>query len=223
LTATLEHMLSDHTRPRSAGPLPWFSIAEKLAGAESHAGRVVGTPAANVLRVGREAYRELLAGARLVAGDSRARRLLLDYLRSTETREHVSPRQALGDLLRLGALRRAKAGRFDATPPYDVSVRVDEAQRRVVLRSSVSESGQSGPPPELLAALLREQGWEFVWDHSAVGGDLSYPLARSHVLRLEVPPEGASLPTLNWLARYRPDDVVAALEPVLSRSDASST
>ncbi|MDQ2984958.1 MAG: hypothetical protein M3R70_13710 [Actinomycetota bacterium] len=218
LTGTLETMLSDHVSPRERRATPLRGVVERVAGAESHVERTVLAPLAGVLRVGRDGYGEMLAGLRLVATDPGARRLLFDYARSTETRNHVSPRQALSDLLALGVLRRTKAGKFNGAPPFEVSAEVDTERQRLVIRSHASAPlGEEGLSPARLADLLEERGWEFLWDHSDVGTPVAYPVVRSHSVELPQGRGPTALPVLNWLARYRPRDVAAALALFLPR------
>jgi hypothetical protein len=224
LTAALGRVLVEHGRPRRRrGVLDrpgMFPAVEHVASAASDVERVMVAPLANVLRVGRAGYGEMLAGIRLVAIDSDARRLLIDYLRSTETRAYVSPREALADLLLIGSLRRAQAGKLDGAEPFRVATELDEGRRRLVLRSHrVGDGSADGvtATPEKLAELLQSSAWDFMLDHSSVGDQIACRLAGSRTLQLPVPAGPRPLKTLNWLARYRPGDVAAALEPIIRR------
>jgi hypothetical protein len=214
LTALLGGILREHGRPRRKRRLSLLPVAQVLSNGEAAFERTVVEPAVNVVSSGGSGLREVLAGLRLATVDPGARRLLVDYLRSTETREHVSPREALANLLYLGSAHRAKAGHES----YDVSVSLDESSRKLLLRShgprSTSSDGTSVSATQL-ADLLEEKGWEFLWDHSEVGIEISYPLALRRSIRLVLPPSPARLPILDWLARSKPEHVVAALEPLL--------
>jgi hypothetical protein len=223
LTSVLEQILLEHAPRRLVRRheqrSPVFPAVERVAGVSSDLERVVIAPVAYLLRVGRAAYPELLAGLRLVASDGPSRRLLVDYLRSTETRAYVSPREALADLLVVGALRRAREGRLDGDDPFRVATEVDVDRRRLVVRTSPSDrgtgaDGAAASPPQL-RDLLRASAWDFVLDHSDVGTAIDVPVAGSRSLRLSLPGGPKPLRTLNWLARYRPDDVAAVLAPLL--------
>jgi len=221
LTDTVEQMMGEHARPgrRGGGAAPLRPLAETAAAAEGWAERVVAAPVARFLAIGSEGYRELLGGFRLFAGNRRARRLILDYLLSTETRNHVAPRKALWDLMALGALQRAAAGRFDGSAPFEVSVDVDRDRQRFVIRSHAESASDAPDVPTVdeLAALLEQHGWEFYVDHSEIGPSLAYPLIRSQSVEVQLRAGPSSLPVLSWLARYRPRHVAGALSPVLRR------
>jgi hypothetical protein len=219
LTETVEEMLSALARPaRGRGPARFRPLVETAAAAEGWAERVLANPVASFMRVRHEATRELLGGMRLFVSNSRARRLIVDYLLSTETRNHVAPRKALWDLMALGALQRAAAGRFDGPSPFEVSVEIDQARRRFVIRShSKRNSDGATLPVDELAALLEQPGWEFFVDHSEVGPSLAYPLVGSRSVEIPLRAGPSSLPVLSWLARSRPRHVAAALSPVFRR------
>lgn len=204
LTATLERIVETHAPRREARGRD-LRLAGRVTSAEEEIERIAVAPFANVVRAGRDGYREILAGLRLLVGDRHARRLLADYASSTKTREHVSPRVALADLLCLGAMRR------DGT--FHVGVELDEGGRRLVLRSR-----RHGTPPEHagvsldgLEDALRSRAWEFQWDHSDVGSEVAFPLAGGRSLRLALPAGKRALTTLDWLARDRPGHVASAL------------
>ena len=187
LTATLVEILEGHATP-GAGRLP-LAPAAGLARVEEEVERLVVEPLANVVRAGREGNRELLAGLRLAGTDTVTRRLLSDYLRSTETREHVSPRIALSDLFCLSAARRRG----------HVALEVDMDRLLVVVGAP---SGTS-PTRTELENRLRAGVWDFVWEHG-VGETLSFPVLGRARLRLELGPEARPLPLLSWLARAHP-------------------
>ena len=221
LTETIEQMLREHAPRPGRGPARAGSLAKTAAAAEGWTERMLVGPVATVLRVGREGYGEMLGGLRLFFGNARARRLIVDYLRSTETRTHVAPRKALAEFMALGAIHRAKAGRFNGLPPFDVSVDVDADRQRFVIRSHAEDrpDGQEPPTVDELASLLeRGGGWEFFVDHSEVGSSLAYPVIRSKAIEVPLKAGPSSLSTLNWLARYRPRHVAAALSPVLRQT-----
>jgi hypothetical protein len=213
LTETLERVLDEHApRPEVKGGM--FRLASRAADAESEVERVVVGPFLYLARFGRAGGREVLAGLRLAATDSRVRRLLLDYARSTETRANVGPRSALLDLICLGTIRRARPGR-DGQGSFDVTVDVDREARRVVVESRATATPER---PDLALAsreeleqLLRSGGWEFLWDHSRVGDSIEYPISGSQTLQLPLPDGPRPLPVLNWLARSNPGHVAGAL------------
>ena len=211
LTATLERILDAHA-PRRDRPRGAVVLARRVAAAEEEVERLAVAPLTNVVRSGRDGYREVLAGARLLATDPHARRLLADYAVSTEAREHVSPRVALADLLCLGAIRRARADDAD----FRIDAEVDEAGRRFVLRSRPRSSADAAALPcEQLEDLLRSGAWDFVWDHSGDGSEIVFPLAGNWSLPLLVPAGRRRLTTLDWLARDHPRDVASALAALL--------
>ncbi len=220
LTALLEDVLREHASLRSR-PIRAraFSLAGRLAAAESEVGRVVGEPLSGVVRIGPSVYRELLAGARLALTDAELRRLLFDYLRSSEVREHVSPRGALADLLCLGTMRRAQRRQRTGGEPFRVAVAIDEGMRRMLFRSHSPDVAVDGAPPaasqDRVATLLSESAWHFLWDHSSIGTTASYPIAGSMSLRVPLPAGPHPLRLLDWLGRHRPSNVAAALAPLL--------
>ena len=227
LTGTVEQMLREHAPDRESGPAPARSLVETTAAAQGWTERVVVGPVATALRIGGDGYGELLGGFRLFLSNARARRLIVDYVCSTETRTHVAPRRALADFMALAAIHRAKAGKFDGLPPFDVSVDVDADRRRFVLRSHHAEDradGQEPPTVDELASLLEQGrgGWEFFVDHSEVGRSLAYPLLRSRAIKVPLRAGPSSLSALNWLARYRPHHVAAALSPVLRQTSSTT-
>lgn len=223
LTALLEDVLREHAGPprRPMRAPAFLPLVERLAAAQSNVGRVVGEPLSGVVRIGPSVFRELLAGTRLALTDADLRRLLLDYLRSSEVRQYVSPRGALADLLCLGAMRRAQRRRQNGDEPFGVATELDEGLRRMLFRSHRPDAVVDGtldvPSGDRLEALLRESAWQFLWDHSSVGTSASYPIAARISIRLSLPPGPHPLPLLDWLARQRPSHVAAALAPVLQR------
>jgi hypothetical protein len=216
LTETMDRVLTDAgLPPRAAHPRASLALARGLASIQSDAERVVVAPVANVLRVGRVGFREMLAGLRLLLVDRAARRLLVDYLNLTEVREHVSPRQALADLLCLKLLRDARAGTFRDTVPFGVAAEIDEQTHRVVLRSTRDGGGEPQPSSDCLEALLRTTAVDFLWDHSDVARTVSFPIVGSWTLEFELPAGPHPLPAITWLARRRPGHVLAALAPIV--------
>jgi hypothetical protein len=209
LTTTVEKILEDHVGPGRSAATTAFRAAAGVAEAQAEVERLAVAPVANTLRTGREGFREVLAGTRLLVRDGHARRLLADYATSTETREHVAPRVALADLLCLGAMRR---GRFLIEP------NLDESRHRLVLRSRPPGSTPDGTAlsREELDSLLSSGAWEFAWDHSAVGRNVSAPLAAGMSLELPLTAGRRPLSTLDWLSRQHPDHVAAALASVLN-------
>ena len=153
LTETLERILEEHAPDGRHAPAS--RTVTRLAAAEETLERVALAPAESVARGGWEARGDLLAGLRLFAIDGSSRRLLRDYLRSSETREHVTPRMALADILCLAELR--KQGRLTVT--------LDDERRRVVLGS------MQAPPAtrDDLESALRADAWEFFSAHPADG------------------------------------------------------
>lgn len=219
LTATLEKILDEHA-PRHGAGTGFFPIAVRAAAVEGEVERAVIGPLSFVFRVGRDGYREVLAGMRLALTDAEARRLLLDYARSTETRAHVSPRVALSDLICLGTIRRSQRG----TPrkePFAVSMAVDPAAQRLVVNSRPIAADDSAdgaaPSSRQLEELLRTGAWEILWDHSRIGNTVEYPITGSQTLRLRLPAGPRPLPVLNWLARSNPRDVAGALATAVLR------
>ena len=208
MSETIAGMVEEHAPER--GPRrPGFGLARPLAGLQAELGRVVTEPVANVLRVGADRPGELAAAMRLVLTESRLRRLLVDYAGSTQARENISPRVVLADLFCLGAMSRADG--------FHVTAELDPERRRVLL-TSVTEDGAASPSAQELERALADGAWEFLWDHSRVGGEIEYPLAGSRTLTLELPSGPRPLPTLSWVARSRPEHVAAALSPLLTRS-----
>jgi hypothetical protein len=216
LTETIECMLSEHARPtqRTRAPL---GVAGPVAGLEASAERIFVEPLVNVIRVGGEGYGEMLAAIRLLAIEPVTRRLLADYLRSSQTREYVSPREALTDLLCLGVMRRAQAGRAVAGTSFRISAEIDAARRRIVLTSGLSgEDQDSGAFSQArLEELLRGGVWDFSWDHSAVATEAAYPLAGARTVKLPLRGGKRLLPLFNWLAREQPAHVARAVAPLV--------
>lgn len=221
LTATVERILEEHAEPRRQKHAPLFRVAGGVASAQGEAERIAVAPIANTLRVGREGYREVFAGIRLLLTDRHARRLLADYAGSTETREHVSPRVALADLLCLGAMRRAHARGKRADEQFWVGAELDENRHQLVLRSRPPGTAADGEgvSSARLEELFRSGAWEFRWDHSSVGAHVSFPLAWTRALNLTLTAGRRSLTTLDWLARHRPRHVASALASILNTSE----
>lgn len=214
LTRALERILDRHAPARSRPPGRAYRAARRAAALEEEAQRIVVAPVANVARVGGTGVSEMAAGLRHVATDAPVRQLLLAYLGASEMREHVSPREALRDLLCLATLRRAAAG--GAGTDFAVRAELDEERRRLVVRSVPAASNVPEPvPAAALERLLRTGALEFAWDHSSVGRSISFAVAGSRSLTLELPAGPQTLPVLSWLARRRPARVLAALTPLL--------
>ena len=214
LTDTLGRILADH-RPRGRVTGKAFHAAARVAEVQAAAERLAVAPVTNVLRVGREGYREMLAGLRVIASDPHAGRLLFDYLRSTQAREHVSPRGALADLFCLSAIRRGQR-----SGDYQPRAELDLERRQLVLRTyPEGEAPLDGAPSaDELAAVIDESGWEFLWDHSRVANRTSVPLIGRRRLELQLPGGPHRLASLDWIARTRPRDVAAALAPLVRRA-----
>jgi len=208
LSETIGRMVEEHGE-HGNGSKPGLGTARRMAAAQGELGRLVLEPAANVARVGREHPAELVAATRLILTESRLRRLLLDYARSTQARENISPRVVLADLFCLAAIQRSS--------DFEVSTTVDREEHRVVL-TSVEQNGGPGPTPQELERLLENGAWEFLLDPSRIGSTIEYPLAGSRTLTLELPVGLRPMPTLSWVARRRPDHVAAALSGLLPRS-----
>jgi len=207
LTTTVEQILEEHVGSGRSAATPAFRAAAGLAEAQAEVERLAVAPVANTFRTGREGFREVLAGSRLLLRDSHARQLLADYAGSTETREHVAPRVALADLLCLGAMRR---GRFS------VEADLDESRHRLVLRSRpASGDGHVALSRNELDRLLTTGAWEFAWDHSEVARNVSVPLAAGTSLELPLTAGRRPLSTLDWLSRRHPGHVAAALASIL--------
>jgi hypothetical protein len=220
LTHALERILGEHAATRRGPGGAAFETAKRLAAVEEEAERVLLTPVWNVARVGRTGLREMAAGLRQIARDRVIRGLLVAYLRSTEIREHVSPRTALENLLCLGVLRRATAGRFDVGSAFAVDMTLDAEGRRVVFRSRPPGSnGSERVGRAELEQLLRSAAVDFAWDHSAIARSVDVPIATSHALTIPLPAGAHPLPILNWLARRQPDRVADALAPLLAPDD----
>jgi hypothetical protein len=193
LTATLTGILETHA-VRNPRRLP-LAPAARIARVEEEVERMVVEPLANLFRAGRDGRRELLAAVRLVGHDPVARRLLAEYLRSSEAREHVSPRLALGDLFCLSAARRRG----------HIAVELDLGRRRVVLGAP----NETPPTRQELEERLAAGAWDFVWDHDV--DSLTVPLLGSASLEVELGDKPRPLAVLSWLARARPSSVASAL------------
>jgi hypothetical protein len=220
LTETIERMLSDHALPGRGARAP-LAVAGPVAGLEASVERVVVEPLANVVRVGRDGYGEMLAAIRLLGVEPVTRRLLLDYLRSTQTREHVSPREALADLLCLGAMRRAQTGQPVAGASFRVVAELDHGRRRIVFESRLpgESDGWKTLGRTQIEELLVGGAWDFSWDHSEVAGEAAYPTAGGRSVELPLRSGKRSLALLNWLAREQPGHVARAVAAlVVTRS-----
>jgi hypothetical protein len=210
LTQTVKRMLEDHSRaPTGRNGRP-IELARPVAAAQSTVERLVVEPMINVLRVGTDAPAEVLAGLRLLLTEGRLRRLLADYLRSSQARENISPRVAVVDLICVAAILRSDG--------FAIATDVDRGRRRVTLTSVTGSADGDASDSDEFGRILTHGAWEFLWDHSRIGRQIEYPLVGSHKLTLELPPGPRSLPTLSWVARTRPEHVAAALSPLLTRS-----
>jgi hypothetical protein len=170
--------------------------------------RVVVEPISNVLLVGGDVPGEVLAAARLLLTERLLRRLVVDWARSLQARENISPRVVLADLVCLAAISQSSA--------FEVTTSVDHTRHRVLF-TSVPQDGSAGTSRAELQQLLSTGAWEFLWDHSAIGREIEYRLAGKRTLTLELPAGPRPLPTLSWVAHSRPDHVAAALSPLLTR------
>jgi hypothetical protein len=220
LTRVFERVLDEHGATHSGRAGPVFRAAQRLADIEGEAERVVLAPTRNVAHVGWTGIREMAAGARLAARDRDVRALLTAYIRAPELREYVSPRQALENLMCLGVMRRATAGRFDSGEPFAVEATVDETRRRVLFRSRPSHGngGADGAVGrEDIERLMRDSTVDFAWDHSAVARSIDLPIAPTRKLTIALPAGPHPLPVLNWLGRRQPAQVADALAPLLER------
>ena len=217
LTRTFERVLEEQGATHSGLGGPLFRAAKRLAAVEGEAERVVLAPVRNVAHVGRTGVREMAAGIRVAARDAHVRRLLSAYVFAPELREYVSPRQALENLLCLGVMRRATAGRFDNAEPFSVDATFDETRRRVLFRSRpADEHHKNGRMARgELDRLMRETTLDFAWDHSAIARSVDVPIATSS-LTIPLPAGPHPLPVLNWLARREPAQVSEALAPLLA-------
>jgi hypothetical protein len=210
LTQTVRRMLDDHSQgPAGRNGRP-IELARPVAAAQSSVERLVVEPVINVLRVGTDAPAEVLAGLRLVLTERHLRRLLADYLRSSQARENISPRVAVVDLICVAAILRPDG--------FAITTDVDRERRRLTLTSVTGSADGNTARSDELARLLADGAWEFLWDHSRIGPAIEYPLAGPRKLKLELPSGPRPLPTLSWVARTRPEHVAAALSPLLTRS-----
>jgi hypothetical protein len=207
LSEAIGEILAEHAG-RSAGDRPGLTVARALAAAQAEVERVVIEPISNVLLVGGDLPGEMIAAAKLVLTERRLRRLVVDYARSLQVRENISPRVVLADLVCLAAISRSNT--------FDVTTSVDHTRHRILF-TSVPQDGTTRTSPPELEQLLSTGAWEFLWDHSAIGREIEYRLAGKHTLTLELPAGPRPLPTLSWVAHTRPDHVAAALSPLLTR------
>jgi hypothetical protein len=207
LSETIGEILTEHAG-RSAGYRPGLGIARALATAQSEVERVVVEPISNVLLVGGDLPGEMLGAAKLLLTERRLRRLVVDWARSLQARENISPRVVLADLVCLAAISHSST--------FEVTTSVDRTRHRILF-TSVTQDGSAGTNRAELQQLLSTGPWEFLWDHSAIGREIEYRLAGQRTLTLELPAGPRPLPTLSWVAHSRPDHVAAALSPLLTR------
>ena len=120
----------------------------------------------------------MVAGLRLVLTERRLRRLFFDYIRSAQARENISPRVVVGDLFCLAALLRPNG--------HAAETKVDSGRRRILVRSLEGPPDGSPPSAGELERLLSEGAWEFLWDHSVVGGEIEYPVLGARTITLEL-------------------------------------
>ena len=217
LSTALTKIIREHSRSASSGGRTSFALGVPIAKTQGSIERLVVSPASYLLRSGPGGSRETAAGLRLVMTDRAARPLLAGYLRSAEAREHISPRQALADLLCLGMLRKSRRRPDSDGRSFHIALDVDAANLRLTLRSVAGRNPPCDHPIDRasLTALLRDQAWEFIWDHSAVAQRARFTIVGSLSTPLPLEAGVRRLPTLNWLARDRPRDVAGAIAPLI--------
>jgi hypothetical protein len=207
LSETIGEILTERSG-RSPGYRSGLTIGRALAAAQSEVERVVVEPISNVLLVGGDLPGELLAAAKVLLTERWLRRLVVDYARSLQVRENISPRVVLADLVCVAAISHSST--------FEVTTSVDHTRHRILFTSVFRDSSTSTSATQL-QQLLSTGAWEFLWDHSAIGREIEYRLAGKRTLKLQLPAGPRPLPTLSWVAHSHPVHVVAALSPLLTR------
>lgn len=215
LTRTLTAIVREHAQTASGRRGVAFALGAPLARTHRRIEIKAVARAAYLLRTGRGSAAIL----KLVVADRAARRLLALYLGSSPTREHVSPREALVDILCVNRLRRAGARYADEGVRFRVEVDVDRARHHVTFRSVTDRKrpNDQSISEEAMAELLSEHVWEFTWDHSAVAEQAYYPILGPLSTPLYLTAGLRDLATLSSLAHYRPREIAKALAPVVER------
>jgi hypothetical protein len=170
------------------------------------------------------AYRSSLARARatirLVLGDAHLRSFAWLFLRDETLRETVRPRRLGRDLMRLGLLRGAQAGRPVVGERFFVQPRLDSANETLTLVSVARGSGDWVPVPDLESALRAGHVSTVVWDHRPLGLEIHYRRRSGRWFGIAVGYYGVMgvhhLVTLDRAAASMPDAAWRILEPLCS-------
>ncbi|MFQ5542424.1 MAG: hypothetical protein ACE5E2_06295, partial [Candidatus Binatia bacterium] len=167
-------------------------------------GRLVrlGRPLSGVVRGRRNSLVKGLVALQLIMRVRGLRRLLFAYLRDYRALRSVDVDQVLADLMRLSILGRAQTDKLTSDWPFRLAVHFDPDAGLLILKSlRVDPNGTGNPsakphPPERLnwgvvgATLHANRLKNMLWDHSALGLDVSYALNRSRSVSIPLGERG---------------------------------
>ena len=163
----------------------------------------------------------------LALGDRHTRELLFLALSDREVRQAVPPRLVLKDLLALCILRRISRGLRAPGEPFRVSVRLERTGVEFLSHPAAVNERRAGQPMSgplwtadiadgAIAALHAGQ-FAVVWNHSAVGEWVAYPLIRSKAVRFRVGQSGIhDFPAFRAIAAHSPQRAWATIAAVLN-------
>ena len=156
--------------------------------------------------------------AGMIARRPPLRKVLGAYARDRSARRQVSASALMDDLLRLAVVADARGRPENGTAPFAVNVTYDEPRRRLVLGSTTNPA-PAHVTAQAIAKPLRDGDLEIVWSHAAIGTEVRIPPTFERGFPLRVGYHGVdgahNFRALRRLGACMPDQVLAALEPVL--------
>ncbi len=167
-------------------------------------------------------YLRLCLAARIILSNRSLARILRNYLLHDELRREIGLARLLNDLLRLGLLQAITRGRFSPDAGAEIDVSFDTQDNTLLVRSKpASNAAQSKVDGTGLAHIgeAMEQGAaifkRIVWNHSAIGHSIIYPLSRYLRLTISLEPKGVyEFTALSAFARQFPKEAWQALIPL---------
>jgi hypothetical protein len=140
-------------------------------------------------------YAKAYVALKLVAVDNILRDVVIQWLLRSDVRKAVMVDRLMEDLLKLSLLLAFKSGHCRNAPRVEVGVSYDDEQGVLLFRSkrdqqatAVGGGGGPGVSRELRAGVASLK--TILWDHSAIGSSIQYPLFRSRELTISLDPGG---------------------------------
>lgn len=169
-----------------------------------------------------------IVSLRIGLGYRETRGLLKRWLRCPQARRQVRPRALLKDVLRLGILRELRGEMATGPKPFWISVHVKCTGIEFRSHSSLTKEPRDGGPTlearrqcgdgTMSGAEVGLQAGEFtvVWNHTALGPNVPYPVIGSKLLFFSMGTHGIhDFPAIREIARHSPEAVWEAIAPLL--------